>query len=89
MYHLEAADRLIQDRRPQNATETRLSWSSLPSGEQLGHVFLMEDEEFYADIDDLKAVFYEALRPKGLAHRNLAGRPVGRQRLPGPRRHRG
>ena len=43
--HKEAVDRLIFDRRPQNAEELRIAWARLPNGVQFCRLLLDEDEE--------------------------------------------
>ncbi|CAK0800076.1 unnamed protein product [Prorocentrum cordatum] len=90
--HSEKWDRLIQDRRPQNATEERLAWLQLPSGEQLKLLRLNSPSEHVrGTVYDLKTYFYQVKRPQGTESRNVVGRAwQGRQLgklAPDPNQH--
>ncbi|CAK0822785.1 unnamed protein product [Prorocentrum cordatum] len=74
--HSEQWGRLIQDRRPQNATEERMAWLQLPSGEQLKLLRLKgPTEHVRGTVYDLKTYFYQVNRPTGTEPRNVVGRP--------------
>ena len=49
-------DRLIFDRRPQNATERRLNWICLPGAAQLQRIVLRYDQCLRGSGDDLRCV---------------------------------
>ncbi|CAK0798347.1 unnamed protein product, partial [Prorocentrum cordatum] len=90
--HSEKWGRLIQDRRPQNATEERLAWLQLPSGEQLKLLRLNSPSEHVRGaVCDLKTYFYQVKRPQGTESRNVVGRAwQGRQLgklAPDPNQH--
>ena len=73
--HSALRGRLIQDRRPQNATEERLARPRLPSGEQLELPRLNSAADHVrGTVYDLKTYFYQAKRPPGTESRNVAGR---------------
>ena len=56
--HKPTSERLIIDRRPQNATERRLNWCKLPHGTLLTRLRLAPDEHVRASADDISCFFY-------------------------------
>ena len=67
-------DRLIFDRRPQNATERRLGWCRLPHGCQFGDLLLRPQETLRGSGDDLSNYFYQLLHAENWWRRNSFGR---------------
>ena len=55
--HKAASDRLIIDRRPQNASECGLNWSTLPPGSQLTQIRLKPCQHIRGSGDDLSNYF--------------------------------
>ncbi len=55
--HKIEKDRLIIDRRPQNATERRLGWSDLPHGTLFTRLRLGPSQAVRASIDDISCYF--------------------------------
>ena len=53
MPHKPTSDRLINDRRPLNARESRLDWSKLPAGHMLCQLVLEKNESIRCSGDDL------------------------------------
>ena len=72
----EGEDRLIFDRRPENATMHRLRWASLPSGACFTKLLLGEDEFLRASGDDLRNYYYMLRLPPGWVRYNSVGRRV-------------
>ena len=67
---------------PQNATEERLAWLQLPSGEQLKLLRLSSPAEHVRGaVYDLKAYFYQVKRPMATETRNVVGRAWPGKRL--------
>ena len=76
--HKEDRDRLIFDRRPQNAGDARLAWASLPLGSQLCQLIVDSDEVVRGSGDDLRTYFYAlANAPEALLHSCFGRRLVG------------
>ena len=74
----EDEDRLIYDRRPQNATMQQLPWAKLPNGSLFCRMKLLPNEYLRGSGDDLRNYYY-TLRLSGDWHRFNA---VGRRVLP-------
>jgi hypothetical protein len=72
--HKISKDRLIFDRRPQNSTEGRLRWASLPHGAMLARLRLSEHEEIRGTVVDLSNYFYNLRSPPSWVPRNAFGR---------------
>ena len=72
--HKEASDRLIFDRRPQNATEDRLSWSDLPHGTLFCKLVVGPDETVRGSGDDISCFFYCLASPAQWRKRTAFGR---------------
>ena len=69
-------DRLIFDRRPENATMSRLRWAKLPAGACFSRV-LLEDHQFLRGSgDDLRNYYYTLALPKNWVRYNSVGRRV-------------
>jgi len=66
--------RLIIDRRPQNSTENRLCWETLPHGSLLSQVFISPDQHLRGSGDDLSNYFYLLSHAPNWTHRNCFGR---------------
>jgi hypothetical protein len=71
--HKVSKDRLIVDRRPQNATEGRLRWASLPHGAMLARVQLSPHEELRGTVVDLSNYFYNLRSPTSWIRRKAFG----------------
>jgi hypothetical protein len=74
--HKVDVDRLIYDRRPQNAKERRLGWARLPVGAQLGRIVLDRGEVLRASGDDIRTYFFRLKNIEGTEHRNCVGRQI-------------
>ncbi len=72
----EKEDRLIYDRRPENATMERLNWSKLPAGACLTRLLLEPDEFLRGSGDDLRTYYYSLALPKNWVRFNSVGRRV-------------
>lgn len=72
----ETEDRLIFDRRPENATMQRLRWSELPSAACFCRVLLQEDEYLRGSGDDLRNYYYALALPPNWIKYNSVGRRV-------------
>ena len=66
--------RLIQDRRPANATERGLGWARLGRGSLLTRLVLGRREHVRALGDDLETFFYGVRSPPSHVSRNACGR---------------
>ena len=74
--HKELPDRLIFDRRPQNASEARCPWAGLPMGPMLGKLRLRSHEGLRGSGDDLRTYFYQLRRHGSGLARNAFGRRI-------------
>ena len=72
----EVEDRLILDRRPQNATMNRLSWAKLPAGACFSRLLLQPDEYLRGSGDDLRHFYYSLELPSNWIRYNSVGRIV-------------
>ena len=72
----ESEDRLVFDRRPENATMQRLKWSELPSAACFCRVLLQEDEYLRGSSDDLRNYYYALALPPNWIKYNSVGRRV-------------
>ena len=72
----EQEDRLIFDRRPENATMHRLRWAKLPAGACFAKLLLGEKEYLRASGDDLRNYYYMLRLPRNWVKYNAAGRRV-------------
>ena len=66
--------RLIVDRRPQNATEDRLCWETLPHGSMLSQLYLEPNQHVRGSGDDLENYFYLPSHEPVWRPRNCFGR---------------
>ena len=73
----DVEDRLIFDRRPENATMARLDWAKLPSAACLTRVLLGPHEFLRGSGDDLRNYYYALALPLQWVKYNSVGRPVG------------
>ena len=71
-------DRIITDRRPQNWTESRLSWAELPQGCLLTQLIPKDGESVRGSGDDISNYFHLLKHRRAWVYRNAVGR-----RLPG------
>ncbi|CAE7941547.1 unnamed protein product, partial [Symbiodinium necroappetens] len=69
-------DRLIFDRRPENATMRRLRWASLPSGACFTCMLLRSNEYVRGSGDDLRNFYYALGLPETWIRYNAVGRRV-------------
>jgi hypothetical protein len=69
-------DRLIFDRRPENATMRRLNWAKLPSGACYLRMILKEGEVLRGSGDDLSNFYYHLMLPSEYLRFNGFGRRV-------------
>ena len=60
----EVEDRLILDRRPQNATMSRLTWAHLPAGACFCRMLLKDTEMVRGSGDDLRNYYYSLRLPE-------------------------
>ena len=81
--HKAASDRLINDRRPLNARESRLNWSKLPSGQMLCQLILEPGQSIRCSGDDLSNYFYLIKHSEHWLPRNCFGEAVWGSELPG------
>lgn len=72
----EVEDRLILDRRPENATMHKLDWASLPSGACFARLLLQDHEILRGSGDDLRNYYYALALPPNWARFNAVGRRV-------------
>jgi hypothetical protein len=72
--HKENFDRLIYDRRPANATESRLGWAQLPHGSLLTQVVLRGSRCLRGSLHDLRVFFFCLAQPEERVHKNAVGR---------------
>ncbi|CAE7307811.1 unnamed protein product [Symbiodinium sp. CCMP2456] len=72
----EDEDRLIFDRRPENATMTRLDWAKLPAGACFCRMILGEKEILRGSGDDLRNYYYTLALPLEWVRFNGFGRRV-------------
>ena len=72
----ETEDRLILDRRPQNATMNRLPWAELPSGACFSRLLLQPHEYLRGSGDDLRNFYYSLKLPSNWIKYNAVGRRV-------------
>jgi hypothetical protein len=79
--HKELFDRLIFDRRPANATESRLGWAQLPHGSLLTQVVLRGSRCLRGSLHDLRVFFFCLAQPEEHVHKNAVGRIWGGKRL--------
>ena len=68
--------RLIQDRRPANATGRSLGWAHLARGCMLTRMVLRPGQHVRASGDDLETSFDEVQSPPSQVARNACGRPI-------------
>ena len=81
--HKPTSDRLINDRRPLNATEKRFDWSRLPAGHMLCQLILEKDESIRCSGDDLSNYFYLIKHSPNWLPRNCFGEPIWGKEMPG------
>ena len=74
--HKLESDRLIFDRRPGNATESRLSWITLPHGTQMCQLRLKPGEHVRASADDISNYFYHLKLPDNAGKRSGFGQVI-------------
>ena len=79
--HKADSDRLITDRRPQNATEQRLSWAVLPQGPMLTQLVLHPWESIRGSADDISNYFHLLKHHDGWIPRNAVGRALSGSQL--------
>ena len=72
----DSEDRLIYDRRPENATMTKLGWAKLPSGACFTKLLLLPNEFLRGSGDDLKTYYYTLALPTNWVPYNSVGRRV-------------
>lgn len=75
----ETEDRLILDRRPQNATMSRLVWAHLPAGACFCRMLLKDTEILRGSGDDLRNYYYSLRLPENWIKYNAVGRRVAPQ----------
>ncbi len=80
--HKPTSDRLINDRRPLNARESRLDWSKLPAGHMLCQLVLEKNESIRCSGDDLSNYFYLIKHSPLWLPRNRFGDPIGGEKIP-------
>ena len=68
--------RFIFDRRPQNATNRRLRWATLPQPSQLRFLQLKHNESFSGDSEDLRVYFCRLEHEDAWVRHNAVGEPV-------------
>ena len=73
MHHEPGRLRLIVDRRPQNATEDRLCWETLPHGSMLAQLYLDPGQQIRGSGDDLENYFYLLSHKPAWRPRNCFG----------------
>ena len=72
--HKTDFDRLIQDHRAQNDTQRHLEWINIPSGFQLGKIFLGRGETLCGSADDFETYFCSVRGPHGSEVLGVVGR---------------
>lgn len=72
----EVEDRLIFDRRPENATMNRITWAKLPAGACLTRMLLKPHEYIRGSGDDLRNFYYTLKLPDNWVRFNSVGRRV-------------
>ena len=72
----DSEDRLIFDRRPENATMPRLDWAALPSAACFTRMLLSPSQFLRASGDDLRNFYYTLRLPPGWVKFNSVGRRV-------------
>ena len=72
----ESEDRLIYDRRPQNAISRRLKWAQLPAGACYTKMLLEPHQYLRGSGDDLRNFYYCLSLPDNFVHNNAVGRRV-------------
>eukprot|EP00438_Fugacium_kawagutii_P003209 Skav218054 [mRNA] locus=scaffold214:1429603:1436014:- [translate_table: standard] len=72
----ESEDRLIFDRRPENATMSRVIWAELPAGACFSRMLLKPCEYLRASGDDLRNFYYALSLPQNWIKYNSVGRRV-------------
>lgn len=72
----ELEDRLIFDRRPENATMERIIWAELPAGACFSRMVLKPEEYLRASGDDLRNFYYALSLPQDWIRFNSVGRRV-------------
>ena len=77
----EAEDRLIFDRRPENATMRKLDWATLPNGACFCRMLLEDNEYLRGSGDDLRNYYYTLALPANWLRFNAFGRRVHRDLL--------
>ena len=80
--HKPTSDRLINDRRPLNARESRLDWSKLPAGHMLCQLVLEKNESIRCSGDDLSNYFYLIKHSPEWLPRNCFGDPILGEKIP-------
>jgi len=73
VHHKVDSDRFINDRRPFNAMEHRLSWARLPHGSCLCQLILDKGSSVRGSGDDLRNFFYMLKHNEGWLARNVVG----------------
>ena len=74
-------DRLIFDRRPENATMDRLDWAKLPAGACFCRLLLADNEILRGSGDDLRNYYYTLALPPEWIRFNGFGRRVDKDLL--------
>ena len=77
----DVEDRLIYDRRPENAKMHKLTWARLPSGACFTRMLLGDDEYLRGSGDDLRNYYYMLALPLNWVKFNSVGRRMSRQVL--------
>ena len=74
-------DRVIFDRRPENATMGRLNWARLPSEACYTHLLLQQHQYLRGSGEDLRNFFYNLKLPDNWVRYNAFGKRVSREVL--------
>ncbi|CAE7489091.1 unnamed protein product [Symbiodinium natans] len=77
----DVEDRLIYDRRPENATMPRLRWAELPNGACYCRLLLKPHEYVRGSGDDLRNFYYMLRLPEAWIRFNSVGRRVSKELL--------
>lgn len=72
----DSEDRLIFDRRPQNATMGKLTWAHLPAGACYSRMLLDDNQFLRGSGDDLRNYYYALKLPSNWVKHNAVGRRV-------------
>ena len=72
----QSEDRLIFDRRPENATMEKLKWAELPSGACFTRMLLKPNQYVRGSGQDLRNYYYSLMLPQGWVRYNSVGRRV-------------